>query len=85
MVLGSEVRREQPQPGEMHPSRSDRFDHCGQPPSDPGDGNPIVRGAFGETELVEAEGEHGGMSAVQIQLPVVDFSEVRQEIGLDAM
>src|SRR5205085_1404089 len=85
VVLGGEVRRKHPESGEVHLPRPDRFDDRREAPSDARDGDPVVRGAFGEAELVEAEGEHGWVSAVQVELAFVDLAEVREKIGLDTM
>jgi len=83
LILGGQVRREQAQPGQVHPPRADRFqDHrhasCGA-----GDADPVAGDVLGKTELADAEGEHRGERPIEVELPLVDLAEMDEKRRLN--
>jgi len=81
MIVLTEVRREQPQRGEVDAPGPHRVKRRGQALAEPRHRHAIVRRAFGEPELADQEGEHRGMRELQVQLPRVDLAQVREQVG----
>jgi len=79
------LRREQAQSGQVHlPGPEGLQDHrhasCGA-----GDVDPVARDVLGETELADAEGEHRGERPVEVELPLIDLSEMDEKRRLDSV
>jgi len=85
MVVVVEVRGEQPQPSQVHPPGSRRFDHRRKPAPRARHRDPVVGCVLRKAELAHAEGEHRWVRASQVQLPLVDLAQVHQQLGFDAV
>src|SRR5713101_7261403 len=48
-------------------------------------GNAVAEEILGETELADAEGEHRGEGPVEVELPLVDLTEMDEKRRLDAV
>ena len=83
MVLVSQMRHEQTQPGQMHPPAPEFLDQGWELPPRPRYRDPVVSDVLGAVELAHAKREHRGKGQVEIELALVDLGEVKKQLRLD--
>jgi hypothetical protein len=85
VVRLGEVRCQQTQSREVHAPRTRRVEDGRQSPSRARDHDPVVRRGLGESQLCHAEGEHRRMRALEVELPLVDLTEMDEKLRLEHM
>src|SRR5216683_1219585 len=85
LVVGSQVRREQAQSGQVHLPRADHLQDHRQASCGAGEMDPAVGGVLGKAELADAEGEHRGERPVEVEPPLVDLAEMNEKLGIEAV
>src|SRR5216683_814834 len=80
LVVGSQVRREQAQSGQVHLPRADRLQDHRQASCGAGEVDPAIGGVLGKAELADAEGEHRGERPIEVELPLVDLAEMDEKL-----
>src|SRR4051812_9129267 len=85
VALFVEMRNEDPQPGQMNRSGTQRVEHSRYLPRGSRDEDPVEGRALGEIELPHAERDHRRRGALPIDLPRIDFAQVEEKLRLDAI
>jgi hypothetical protein len=83
VVLVREMRRKDAQSSQMNGAGTNRIEDRRPAPRCSGHVDPVVGRAFGESELLDAERDHGGERARRIEPPRVDLAEMEEEVRLD--
>src|SRR5947199_198027 len=77
------MRHEQAEPSEVDPAGAQRCEDLRQSPSRTRYENAVVGSPLGETEFLHAEGEHRRIGALRMQIPGLDFTEMKEQFGFD--
>jgi hypothetical protein len=83
MVFLRQARSEHAQPGEVDRARSKGVGDRRQPPGCARDLDAVVSRIVGESKVAYAEGVHRGERPVEVELAMLDFADVNDEVGLD--
>ncbi len=84
VILWGEMRRKQREPRQVNLPPPDALQHGRVLSSEPCSADPLVGGRFREVEQLHAVLEHRWEAFGAVQATRVDFSKVRQKLGLDA-
>jgi len=85
LVLGGQLRREQAQSGQVHLPGPECLQDHRHASRGAGEVDPVAGDVLGETELADAEGEHRGERPVEVELPLIDLSEMDEKRRLDSV
>jgi hypothetical protein len=79
VILGGQVRSQQADRKEMHPSRGQVLEENREAPHRPGGFDAVVGGVFGEMQYVCTVLEQRGEAFGQVQAPLVELREMHHE------
>ncbi len=79
------MRRQQAQPGQMHPPRAERLQDHRHASGGAGQVDPVAGDVLGKPQLPDAEGEHRGECPFEVELPLVDLAEMNEELRVEAV
>jgi hypothetical protein len=82
-ILRSELRREQTHRCQMKIAITQGSQELGMPPRRAHRRNPLVGDRLREAQYLHAVGEHRRATLAKIEPPLIDFREVRDQIGFE--
>jgi len=81
VIVGSQVRREEPGRGQVDGSRLEHFEDDGKPPGRAGDFDTVVALAFRQTQAITAVDVERAVALAQVYVARVELGEVSDEVG----